>query len=129
METKNAFPVHLKVLYQSDCPTRQVLDRIADKWTTLILGLLEGGPQRFSVLQRGIGGISQKMLTQTLRGLERDGLVQRTIYPEVPPRVEYQLTPLGETLCGPIAAIQHWAESHIDEVILAQNEYDARNSK
>ncbi len=129
MDTKEAIPVNLKVMYQSDCPTRQVLDRIADKWTTLILGLLEAGPQRFSALQRGIGGISQKMLTQTLRGLERDGLVQRTIYPEVPPRVEYQLTRLGETLCGPIAAIQHWAESHIDEVIMAQNEYDARNSK
>lgn len=129
MDTKQTIPVNLKVLYQSDCPTRQVLDRIADKWTTLILGLLESGPQRFSALQRGIGGISQKMLTQTLRGLERDGLVQRTIYPEVPPRVEYQLTTLGETLCGPIAAIQHWAQSHIEEVITAQNEYDSRNSK
>ena len=128
MDTKELIPVTLN-LYQSDCPTRQVLDRIADKWTTLILGLLEGGPQRFSALQRGIGGISQKMLTQTLRGLERDGLVQRTIYPEVPPRVEYQLTTLGETLCGPIAAIQHWAENHIEEVIMAQNEYDARNNK
>ena len=128
MDTKDAVPLSLN-LYTSDCPTRQVLDRIADKWTTLILGLLEGGPQRFSALQRGIGGISQKMLTQTLRGLERDGLVQRTIYPEVPPRVEYQLTLLGETLCGPIAAIQHWAENHIEEVIMAQNEYDARNNK
>ena len=128
MDTKEAIPVSLN-LYHSDCPTRQVLDRIADKWTTLILGLLEVGPQRFSALQRGIGGISQKMLTQTLRGLERDGLVQRTIYPEVPPRVEYQLTPLGETLCGPIAAIQHWAENHIEEVIMAQNEYDSRNHK
>ena len=128
MDTKEALPISLN-LYKSDCPTRQVLDRIADKWTTLILGLLEGGPLRFSALQRGIGGISQKMLTQTLRGLERDGLVQRTIYPEVPPRVEYQLTLLGETLCGPIAAIQHWAENHIEEVILAQNEYDSRNHK
>ena len=128
MDTKETVPLSLN-LYTSDCPTRQVLDRIADKWTTLILGLLEGGPLRFSALQRGIGGISQKMLTQTLRGLERDGLVQRTIYPEVPPRVEYQLTLLGETLCGPIAAIQHWAENHIEEVILAQNEYDSRNHK
>ncbi len=117
----------LQDLYISDCPVRQVLDRIADKWTTLVLGLLEGGPKRFSELQHGIGGISQKMLTQTLRGLERDGLVIRTIYPEVPPHVEYRLSRLGVTLCGPIAAIQHWAENHIDEVLSAQAEYDTRS--
>jgi DNA-binding HxlR family transcriptional regulator len=114
-------------VYLAACPTRQVLDRIADKWTALIIGLLEGGPKRFSVLQRGIGGISQKMLTQTLRSLERDGLVQRTIYPEVPPHVEYQLTPLGQTLCAPIAAIRHWAEEYISEVTQAQAAYDVRN--
>jgi DNA-binding HxlR family transcriptional regulator len=113
-------------MYISDCPVRQVLDRIADKWTTLVLGLLEERPMRFSELQRGIGGISQKMLTQTLRGLERDGLVIRTIYPEVPPHVEYALSRLGVTLCGPIAAMKHWAESHIDEVVSAQVAYDAR---
>jgi DNA-binding HxlR family transcriptional regulator len=106
-----------------------VLDLIADKWTTLIFGLLESGPRRFSALQRGIGGISQKMLTQTLRNLERDGLVQRTVYPEVPPHVEYRLTPLGETLCAPIAALQRWAETHIDDVSQAQNAYDARKAK
>jgi len=117
----------LQEIYLSDCPIRQVLDRIADKWTTLVLGLLEERPMRFSELQRGIGGISQKMLTQTLRGLERDGLVIRTIYPEVPPHVEYRLSRLGVTLCGPIAAIQHWAENHIDEVISAQTAYDSRS--
>jgi len=127
METKKASLEFFDV-YKSDCPTRQVLDRIADKWTTLILGILEEGPHRFSELQRGIGGISQKMLTQTLRGLERDGLVQRTIYPEVPPHVEYSLTLLGQTLCAPIAAIQRWAETHIEEVLNAQAKYDARNS-
>ncbi|MCA9958343.1 MAG: helix-turn-helix transcriptional regulator, partial [Anaerolineales bacterium] len=74
-------------VYNSNCPTRQVLDRIGDKWTALIIGLLEEGPQRFSALQRNIGGISQKMLTQTLRNLERDGLVNRVLYAEVPPRV------------------------------------------
>ena len=112
-------------VYADNCPTRQVLDRIADKWTALIIGLLEDGPQRFSQLQRGIGGISQKMLAQTLRSLERDGLVLRTIYAEVPPRVEYELTPLGRTLIEPIAAIRIWAESYINNITVAQAEYDA----
>jgi DNA-binding HxlR family transcriptional regulator len=112
-------------VYDADCPTRRVLDRIADKWTALIIGLLEGEPKRFSQLQRGIGGISQKMLAQTLRSLERDGLVLRTIYPEVPPRVEYQLTPVGRTLIEPIAAIRNWAESYIDAVAASQSQYDA----
>jgi len=113
-------------VYNGNCPTRQVLDRIGDKWTALIMGLLEDRPQRFSELQRNIVGISHKMLTQTLRNLERDGLVYRTLYPEVPPRVEYTLTPLGETLCKPITAIRHWAEEHIAEVTTAQTLYDAR---
>ncbi len=113
-------------VYSGDCPTRQALDRIADKWSTLVIGLLEDGPRRFSDLQRGIGGISQKMLTQTLRSLERDGLVSRTVYPEVPPRVEYELTELGLTLCEPIAAIRRWAEEHIEAVIRAQVAYDER---
>ncbi len=112
-------------VYASDCPTRRILDRIADKWTVLIIGLLEDGPKRFSQLQRGIGGISQKMLAQTLRSLERDGLVLRTVYPQVPPRVEYELTPLGQTLIEPIATIRNWAESHIKTVTLAQTQYDA----
>jgi DNA-binding HxlR family transcriptional regulator len=115
-------------VYNGDCPTRQILDLIADKWTSLVIGLLEDGTKRFSDLQRGIGGISQKMLTQTLRSLERDGLVKREVYPEVPPRVEYTLTPLGQTLCAPIAAIRHWAETHIDEVNAAQSAYDARHA-
>ncbi len=113
-------------VYNGDCPTRQVLDRIGDKWTALIIGMLDGRPKRFSELQRSIVGISHKMLTQTLRNLERDGLVQRTLYPEVPPRVEYVLTPLGETLCTPITAIRHWAEEHIAEVTVAQTLYDTR---
>jgi DNA-binding HxlR family transcriptional regulator len=113
-------------VYNSNCPTRQVLDRIGDKWTALIIGLLEEGPLRFSELQRNIGGISQKMLTQTLRNCERDGLINRTLYPEVPPRVEYKLTLLGETLCTPIAAIRNWAEENIAEVTAAQESYDSR---
>ncbi|MCC6261905.1 MAG: helix-turn-helix transcriptional regulator, partial [Anaerolineales bacterium] len=96
-------------VYKEACPTRLALDRIADKWTTLIIGLLENRPRRFSELKREIEGISQKMLTQTLRGLERDGLVTRTVYAQIPPRVEYELTALGQTLCEPIAAIRHWA--------------------
>jgi DNA-binding HxlR family transcriptional regulator len=114
-------------VYSSTCPTRQVLDLIADKWTALVIGALEDEPQRFSQIQRRIDGISQKMLTQTLRSLERDGLVGRTVYAEVPPRVVYTLTPLGETLCAPIAAIRHWAEAHIGEVTAAQTLYDHAN--
>jgi DNA-binding HxlR family transcriptional regulator len=115
-------------VYAENCPTRQVLDRIGDRWTTLVIGLLEDRPMRFSELQRAIEGVSQKMLTQTLRGLERDGLVTRTVYPEVPPRVEYDLTPLGETLCAPIKAIHQWAENHIGEVSTAQTAYDSREA-
>lgn len=110
--------------YQAACPTRLMLNRIADKWTVLVLGLLENEAKRFSTLQREIGGISQKMLTQTLRGLERDGLIARTVYPEVPPRVEYTMTPLGSTLVGLLAALRVWSETHMDEVLQAQRDYD-----
>lgn len=110
--------------YQAACPTRLMLNRIADKWTVLVLGLLENETKRFSTLQREIGGISQKMLTQTLRGLERDGLIARTVYPEVPPRVEYKMTPLGNTLVGLLAALRDWSETHMDEVLQAQRDYD-----
>jgi DNA-binding HxlR family transcriptional regulator len=113
-------------VYAADCPTRQMLDRISDKWTPLIIGLLADGPQRFSELQHTVGGISHKMLSQTLRSLQRDGLVSRTVYPEPPLRVEYKLTPLGETLCAPMAAIVHWSEEHIEEVLAAQTKYDTR---
>jgi DNA-binding HxlR family transcriptional regulator len=129
MET-NTVPLSLPVdaeVYQGECPTRAILDRIADKWTTLIIGILaQSERRRFNELRRMIGGISQKMLTQTLRDLERDGLVKRTIYAEIPPRVEYELTPLGKTLCGPIAALTQWAHEHIDEVKRAQSDFDAR---
>jgi DNA-binding HxlR family transcriptional regulator len=112
-------------VYREACPTRQVLSRLADKWTTLVIGVLSHGPRRFSAIQREIDGISQKMLTQSLRELERDGLVTRTVYAEVPPRVEYELTPLGETLTGVMRAITTWAETHIAEVEQAQQRYDA----
>lgn len=119
-------------LYSGACPTRAALDRIANKWTTLVIGLLEDDdklPKRFSELRRGIGGISQKMLTQTLRNLERDGLVNRTVYPEVPPRVDYELTALGRTLIEPIAALRDWAVEHINEVTVAQDKYDQEKNR
>jgi DNA-binding HxlR family transcriptional regulator len=126
METTPLLPSDAEV-YLGNCPTRQILDRIADKWTTLLIGMLAQHERlRFSELKRMIGGISQKMLTQTLRDMERDGLVKRTMYPEIPPRVEYALTPLGKTLCGPIAALTQWAHDHIDEVNQAQNAFDKR---
>ena len=100
--------------------------RIADKWTVLVLGLLENGPLRFSALRREIEGVSQKMLTQTLRKLERDGLVNRTVFPVVPPHVEYALTDLGRTLLDPINAIRFWAEENMAEVAQAQQQYDQR---
>jgi DNA-binding HxlR family transcriptional regulator len=110
--------------YLADCPTRRALDRIGDKWSVLIVALLAKRTHRFAELRRGISGISQKMLTQTLRSLERDGLVTRTIYAEVPPRVEYALTPLGRTLVDPIQAVVAWAQDHIAEVQAAQREHD-----
>lgn len=125
METVNFTPNP----YDGECPTRKILDRIGDKWSVLIIGLLAGGTKRFSELQRQIGGISQKMLAQTLRTLERDGLVRRTVYAEVPPRVEYMLTPLGATLYEPIDALRRWTEGHIGEVLAAQQQFDTRETE
>jgi DNA-binding HxlR family transcriptional regulator len=110
--------------YAADCPTRRILDRIGDRWTVLIVGALGDGDLRFSELRRRIDGISQKMLTQTLRGLERDGLVLRTVYPEVPVRVEYSLTDAGRTLLEPLGALQDWAIEHLGEVSTSQVAYD-----
>ena len=113
--------------YAADCPTRMVLDRVADKWTVLVLGLLEGGPQRFNRLRREVEGLSQKMLAQTLRSLERDGLVTRTAFPTVPVTVEYALTPLGRTLATALRPLMDWAEARFGEVAAAQRAYDARD--
>jgi DNA-binding HxlR family transcriptional regulator len=107
-------------VYRAACPTRSALDRIADKWTALIIGLLAERPHRFGELRRRIDGISQKMLTQTLRSLERDGLVARRAEATVPVTVEYSLTPLGATLVAPLEGIRVWAEAHIDEVLDAR---------
>lgn len=112
--------------YAAGCPSRKALDRIGDRWTVLIVGSLADGPQRYTELARRIEGVSQKMLTQTLRGLERDGLVTRTVHATVPPRVDYALTPLGRTLLGPIAALEQWALDHMPDILIAQASYDGR---
>jgi DNA-binding HxlR family transcriptional regulator len=112
-------------VYNHLCPTRQVLDRIADKWSVLIIRRLSDGTLRFSQLRRAISGISQKALTSTLRGLERDGIVRRRLYASVPPRVEYSLTELGRSLVRLVAGICSWAEDHIEEVQAARQEFDS----
>jgi DNA-binding HxlR family transcriptional regulator len=112
-------------VYATACPTRLVLDRIADKWAVLVLGLLGDGPVRFNQLRRQIEGISQKMLSQTLKSLERDGLVSRKVIPTVPVKVEYSITPLGETLSATVDGLRIWAETHIEKVLMAQRQYDA----
>ena len=101
---------------EPQCPSRLVLDRIADKWTALVIQILAKGTLRYGELQREIGGISQKMLTQTLRSLERDGLVQRKVHPVVPPKVEYSLTRLGRTLIEPLRALCRWSEKYLREL-------------
>src|ERR1700760_733229 len=103
---------------------REVLNRVGDKWSVLIVGILGGGPLRFSELRRSIEGISQRMLTLTLRGLERDGLVTRTIFPTIPPRVDYELTDLGRTLLEPVLAISQWAERHREEIQASRLRFD-----
>lgn len=111
--------------YARGCPSRDLLDRIGDKWTVLILGELgKHGPCRFTELRRQLAGVSEKMLTQTLRALERDGLVHRTVYPTVPARVEYDLTPLGQTVREPLKALTEWSVQHIDQVLAARERYD-----
>ena len=111
---------------REDCEVRQILDRIADKWSLLVIALLDRRTLRFTELRRKIDGISQRMLTVTLRHLERDGLVRRTVYPVVPPRVDYELTPLGVSLHETIQALVTWTEAHQNEIAAARSAYDAR---
>jgi DNA-binding HxlR family transcriptional regulator len=106
----------------------EILGRVGDKWTVLVVGLLGGGPKRFSELRRGIDGISQKMLTTTLRILERDGFCTRTVFATVPPRVEYELTALGRDLLVPVKALGEWAIANRERVDAARRRFDARNS-
>jgi DNA-binding HxlR family transcriptional regulator len=113
-------------VFNEFCGTREVLDLLSDKWTILIVGALAGGTMRYGQLKRKIGGISHKMLTQTMRRLEQDGIVTRTVYPVVPPKVEYQLTPLGQTLIEPLTALCVWAAEHLPQVENARKEYAQR---
>ncbi|WP_167475803.1 winged helix-turn-helix transcriptional regulator [Nocardia arthritidis] len=114
--------------YVKQCPAREVLGVLADKWVLLVLGTLRmnGGPIRFNELRRRLDGITQKMLTRTLRNLERDGLIRRTVYPTVPPRVEYALTELGASLGEVSHAMGVWAVRHQGQILAARNEFDAR---
>jgi DNA-binding HxlR family transcriptional regulator len=114
---------------REDCQVRQILDRIADKWSLLVIALLENRRLRFTELRREIDGVSQRMLTVTLRSLERDGLVKRTVHPVVPPRVEYELTSLGRTLHTTIQSLVTWTERHQEEIAAARSAYDAREAK
>lgn len=116
-------------VFSPTCPTRQVLNRVADKWTVMIVISLAGGTQRFGVLLRQIAGISQKVLTQKLREMERDGLVVRRVYASVPPKVEYTLTPLGASLIDMLDLVRTWSETRIDEILEAQARYDGRNDE
>ncbi|WP_406284182.1 winged helix-turn-helix transcriptional regulator [Embleya sp. NBC_00896] len=108
------------------CEVRQILDRVADKWSLLVIAILETRTLRFTELRREIDGISQRMLTVTLRQLERDGLVHRTVYPVVPPRVDYALTPMGTTLHTTIRSLVTWTEEHQEQIAESRAEYDAR---
>ena len=103
----------------------QILGRIGDKWTIMVVGVLSRGPMRFNALQRAIPGVSHRMLTMTLRGLERDGLVKRTSFPTIPPRVEYELTDLGRELLQPVTALAEWARQNGGRVVSAQQRFDA----
>ncbi|MFI6483894.1 winged helix-turn-helix transcriptional regulator [Nonomuraea sp. NPDC050663] len=111
--------------YIDKCPSRKLLDTLSDKWVSLVLVALSDGPRRYSDVARRIAGVSQKMLTQTLRSMERDGLVTRTVTPAVPVRVDYELTALGRTLLPLMAAVKAWAEEHIEEVEEARGRYDS----
>lgn len=108
------------------CKPRAVLDMLTGKWSTLVMGALLSGPRRFNELRRMLDGITQKMLSQTLRALERDGLVTRTVYPTIPPRVDYELTDLGRSATDLLMAVADWSARHADEVFAARQAYDER---
>ena len=113
----------------SDCrAVASVLARVGDKWSVFVIMMLTDGPKRFNELKRMINGISQRMLTLTLRGLERDGLVTRTVFPTIPPRVDYELTDLGHGLAAPVKALGEWAFAHLPEIEGARSNFDSRNS-
>ena len=114
--------------FDQPCPVRDVLDRIGDQWSLLIMLELSGGTKRFNALQRDIGDVSKQMLSRTLRRLEQDGLVVRTVYPEVPPRVEYALTDLGRSFMAPMQALTQWADENHRAIVLSRQAYAARKA-
>lgn len=114
--------------YLRNCPSRTVLELLSDKWTLLVICCLAGGPQRFGELRRSVDGVTQKMLTQTLRSLERDGLVARTVFATAPPSVEYALTDLGESSTRLLDDIRQWAEAHVLQVMASREKYDRRSA-
>jgi DNA-binding HxlR family transcriptional regulator len=111
-----------------DQRVRQILDRVGDKWSLLVIGLLGEGDRRFNEIRRRVDGISQRMLAVTLRGLERDGLVTRTVYPTVPPKVEYSLTVMGRTLLSTVCELVEWADQYASDVDTARTRYDHANA-
>jgi DNA-binding HxlR family transcriptional regulator len=114
----------------SDCRgVASILARVGDKWSVFVIMMLDGGPLRFNELKRMVGGISQRMLTLTLRGLERDGLVTRTVFPTIPPRVDYELTDLGRGLSKPVEALGKWAFDHRIEIESARAKFDGKNER
>lgn len=114
--------------HQVECPVRDVLDRIGDKWSTLLIVALAGGPRRFNSVQRLVPDISKRMLTQTLRGLERDGLITRHVFATTPPSVEYRLAPLGQSLLDPLAVLIAWADERHEDIRQARQQFDAGSS-
>ena len=115
---------------QGECQAiAPIFARIGDKWSMLVILILATGPRRFNELKRAVSGISQRMLTLTLRGLERDGLVSRTVFPTIPPRVDYELTPLGHSMREPVIQLGDWASSHLAEIKRAREAFDSRDAE
>ncbi|PRB75879.1 transcriptional regulator [Arthrobacter sp. MYb214] len=121
MDSHGSFDVFVQ-----QCPSREIMQRLGDKWTPLVLLSLACGPQRFSALRQRIGAVTPKVLTNTLRNLERDGLVQRTVYAQVPVRVDYELTDLGRGILEPMEILRLWSEEHVPKVLAARERFDAR---
>jgi DNA-binding HxlR family transcriptional regulator len=127
-EGTNVIPGNLHVA--EDCrAVSEVLARVGDKWTVLVVSMLGDGPKRFNEIRRGLGSISQRMLTLTLRALERDGLVTRTVYPTIPPRVEYELTKLGHSLLEPVSGLGLWARQNRSAIEAARRRFDAATAQ
>ncbi|UUA07195.1 MULTISPECIES: helix-turn-helix domain-containing protein [Streptomyces] len=130
LRESNPGPHESHDVYQADCPCRMLLDVVANKWSALAIGVLESGPVRFGELKQRLGGVTPKVLTATLRRLETAGLVEREVFAEVPPRVEYSLSPLGRSAAQPLAALRSWAEASLDGALPATDtEADGRASQ